>query len=313
MAHTAADPSTPSETSESRLRHAVEFIVGVGGFALAGPVLILLNNQILKDTSFRYPIALSAFGVGFAAMFSRMLFGLELLTFKQPALTTSWDFYLRSTLPIASLSALTLALGNASYMYLSVAMCQMLKALTPAIALGLLVVLRVETPSRFEVACVMVITLGTLVTTRGELAASHFGLALQLSANFAEASRLVLSQRMLKNMSLPPLEMQYHVAPVQLLCLLAASVMFELHNEEHRSAALGAIRSTPMPFIVAGLLGLVLQVIGLLAVRAAGSVAVKLLGIARGAGLVLFEVLRGSSANGGSANGGTPSPLQLAG
>ena len=42
-------------------------------------------------------------------------------------------------------------------------------------------------------------------------------------------------------------------------------------------------------FSAAGVLGLLVQLAGLLTVKIAGSVAVKLLGIARGAALVLFE------------------------
>lgn len=133
-------------------------------------------------------------------------------------------------------------------------------------------------------ACVAVITMGTLVTTRGELALSRVGLALQLSANFAEASRLVLSQRLLSNVKLPLFEMQYHVAPTQLVCLLAAAAVIEFQDAVDRQAALNALHSHPLLFVWTGMLGLVLQVVGLLALRVAGSVAVKLLGIARGAG-----------------------------
>lgn len=143
----AAASSDGSGDSKSRLRQALEFVVGIGGFMSAGPTLILMNNQVLKDTSFKYPIALSSVGVAFAGLTSRLLLYSGLIVFTKPELRTSWSFYLRSTLPISALSALTLALGNASYIYLSVTMCQMLKAVTPAIALALLVILRIETPS----------------------------------------------------------------------------------------------------------------------------------------------------------------------
>lgn len=285
---------------------ALYYITACGGFVIAGPYLILLNNQLLHDRDFPFPIALSALGVGFTAVMSRLLPGLRVLKLTQPKLVGSWSFYLRSALPIASLSASTLALGTASYIYLSVAMCQMLKSLAPVVTLLLLFLLQIEVPSRAEVACVLVITLGTIVTTQGELSLSRFGLALQLSAVFAEASRLVLSQQLLANMKLPLMEMQYHVAPPQFACLLLASAVFELWNAADRQKAVAAVVADPAPFALAGVLGLLLQVVGLMAVKAAGSVAVKLLGIARNAGLVLFEVFRG----GGDR---APTHLQLAG
>lgn len=86
--------------------------------------------------------------------------------------------------------------------------------------------------------------------------------------------------------------MQYHVAPPQLLCLLAASGALELRTASARAQALASLGHLPVTFAAAGLLGLGLQAAGLLAVKIAGSVAVKLLGIARGAALVLFEALR---------------------
>ena len=73
------------------------------------------------------PIFLSAFGVAFAAAISRLLFSAGLLQFTQPALIASRRFRYGSAWPIGALSALTLALGNAAYVYLTVATCQMLK------------------------------------------------------------------------------------------------------------------------------------------------------------------------------------------
>ena len=258
-------------------------------FVSAGPTLILLNNRLLHQFKFPYPIALSALGVFFSALVSRLLLSLGFIKFERPELKSDWKFALTSAYPNAALSALTLALGNSAYVYLSVALCQMLKALTPAITLALLFLLRIETPTRPEMACVMLLTLGTLVATRGDISLSALGLALQLGANFAEASRIVLAQRLLANMRLPLLEMQYHVAPFQLLCLLTTSFIFELRTPGARQIALDSLQKHPLPFAAAGMLGLLVQLAGLLAVKIAGSVAVKLLGIARGAALVLFE------------------------
>jgi len=214
-----------------------------------------------------------------------------------------------NALPVGALSGATLALGNAAYVHLSVAMCQMLKALTPTMTLALLMALRVEAPTRAESICVLVITGGTFASTRGEMALSRVGLALQLGANLVEAFRVVLSQRLLTTMRLPLLEMQYHVAPPQLACLLLASAILELRTASERGIALAGFTNHPIPMVAAGILGLLVQVAGLLAVQIAGSVALKLLGIARGAGLVLFEVARAHA----SGHGSVPSSLQLGG
>ena len=300
-----APPEPPAASSTTA--HILSYLGACTVYVAAGPVLILLNNTIIHEHRFPFPIALSAFGVGFSALVSHIIFRARFLSFKQPQLVASRDFFWSRALPIGTLSAMTLALGNASYVYLSVAVCQMLKAFTPAITLGFLFLLRVETPSVAEVGCVALITLGTVVSVRGDLALSQLGLLLQLGANCAEAARIVLSQQLLASMKLPLLEMQFHVAPPQLLCLVIASAIFELRDPAARTAAMESLAAYPMPFAAAAILGLLLQVAGLLAVKIAGSVAVKLLGIARGAGLVLFEAVRATDP------AKVPTPVQLGG
>ena len=289
----AAKPTKQSDASSAASTapapSAIAYLGACAIFVTAGPALILLNSRLLHDFKFPYPIALSALGVGFSAIMSRLLLSLGILKFERPDLKSDWRFALTSAYPNAALSALTLALGNSAYVHLSVALCQMLKALTPAITLVLLFLMRIETPTRPEMVCVGALTLGSLIATRGDIHLSAIGLALQLGANFAEASRIVLAQRLLASMKLPLLEMQYHVAPFQLLCLLTASAVIELREPSARELAYASVVAHPLPFAAAGVLGLLVQFAGLLAVKIAGSVAVKLLGIARGAALVLFE------------------------
>ena len=281
---------SPKEAAIAEQRSsALAYFGACATFVSAGPTLIKLNNHLLNQMNFPFPIALSALGVGFSALISRALLGSGLIKFQQPQLASSWNFTLTNALPNAALAAMTLALGNSAYVYLSVSICTMLKALTPAITLGLLYLMRIESPTRTEMGCVVLITVGTIVSTRGSVKLSTLGLALQLGANCAEALRIVLAQRLLANMKLPLLEMQYHVAPLQLVCLLGSSLLVELNEPEKRAVACSALSAHPWLFSAAGVLGLLVQLAGLLTVKIAGSVAVKLLGIARGAALVLFE------------------------
>ena len=232
---------------------------------------------------------LTALGPAFAAATAYLLLGIGAIKFTKPELLTSRRFRYASAWPIGALSALTLALGNASYVHLSVATCQMLKAFTPAITLMLLFALRIDFPTMAEMACVVAITIGTVMTSwGGEIALPAIGLVLQLGANFAEAARIVLSQQLLSERRLPMLEMQYHVAPPQLAALLISSFILELDTPFERQKALDAMLAAPWPFVAAGVLGLGLQVAGLLAVKIAGSAVAGLLGRG-GAALVLFE------------------------
>uniref|UniRef100_A0A6S9Q582 Sugar phosphate transporter domain-containing protein n=1 Tax=Chrysotila carterae TaxID=13221 RepID=A0A6S9Q582_CHRCT len=263
-------------------------------FMLAGPTLILLNHRILHDYDFPFPIALSALGVICSAVACRSLVWSGAVRPSHPELINSPSFFRQTALPLAVLSALTLALGNSAYVYLSVATCQILKALTPAMTLAVLYLLRVEQPSMMVVMCVLSICLGTFMASRGELALSGIGFGLQLGANLAEACRVVLSQRLLSQLQLPLVEMQYHVAPWQALSLCVASLVVEMPVASQRAAAMAVLAASPAPFVTASLLGLGLQVATLLVIKFAGSVTMKLLAIFRNAVLVLFQVSIGA-------------------
>ncbi|KAL1525856.1 hypothetical protein AB1Y20_020706 [Prymnesium parvum] len=254
-----------------------------------GPWLILLNRRLLRVLGFPYPIALSALGAVFSALSSQLLVRRRLVSPLPPA---SRRLAGQHALPLAFSSALTLALGNAAYVHLSVGACQILKTLTPALTLLLLWLLRVEAPAAREGVLVALIALGTAVASRGEVALAPLGLLLQLGANLSEALRVVLSQRLIAG--LPLVQMQYYVAPLQAACLLIASFALELRDPSDRAKATACLFAHPLHFFLAGSLGLVQQAATLLVVREFGSVAVKLLGQARNAALVLFEVSRGN-------------------
>ncbi|KAL3892825.1 MAG: hypothetical protein SGPRY_014747, partial [Prymnesium sp.] len=152
---------------------------GVLVYVWAGPWLILLNNRLMRSMGFPYPIALAAVGVGCWAVVSQLLIRLRLVESEPPRSTR---FLLMNALPIAVFSALTLGLGNAAYIHLSVAACQILKTLTPAITLALLFLLRIEAPSARELACVLFITVGAILASQGGLELAPFGLFLQVCA-----------------------------------------------------------------------------------------------------------------------------------
>ena len=78
------------------------------------------------------------------------------------------------------------------------------------------------------------------------------------------------------------------------MCLLIASALVELQTQEHRSAAIKVVASSPLVFLCASALGLGLQVGALLVIKIAGSVTMKLLGFCRNGILVLFQASRGA-------------------
>jgi drug/metabolite transporter (DMT)-like permease len=144
-------------------------VAACSAYTIAGPALILLNNHIMNGLSFPYPIALSAFGVTFSAVVCRLLIITGLVPLASPKAARSRRFLVLNTLSLAALAALTLALGNSAYIYLSVATCQILKALTPGMTLFTAYALQIEEPNPIIIGCVIIICLGTAMASSGEL------------------------------------------------------------------------------------------------------------------------------------------------
>ena len=78
----------------------------------------------------------------------------------------------------------------------------MLKAFTPTVTLSLLWLSGIEVPSRRVTLSVAGICVGTSLASLGEGSVTVIGLLIMLSAEVSEAVRLVLAQKLLKNLKM---------------------------------------------------------------------------------------------------------------
>ena len=78
---------------------------------------------------------------------------------KSKDITLRW--YVKHVLPIGAFAAISLALGNYTYLYLSVSFIQMLKAAVPCVTMIVLVGTGLERPHRMTVLGVSILTFGT--------------------------------------------------------------------------------------------------------------------------------------------------------
>lgn len=104
----------------------------------------------------------------------------------------------------------------------------MLKAFIPVCVLILGIFIGIDNPSRIQLAIVSMISTGVFISSYGELLFSLTGFLFQLGAIFAESSRLVLSDRLLKDLKLDALSMVYYQSPVCFLFISVAFILFEL-------------------------------------------------------------------------------------
>jgi len=183
----------------------------------------------------------------------------------------------------------TLASGNAAYLYLGLGFIQMLKAFTPASVVLVLKICGMPLPSRTALWGVALIVGGTMVEVKGEMHLTVMGLALMFTSEFMEATNLVLTQRLLQNLKFSVVEGLYVLAPPGTLCLALMAAFLEWphmwQNGNHR-----IILDHPLMFLAAGVLGLAVNFLGMVVVQATSSLTLKILNLARCIAMVIMGV-----------------------
>ena len=130
--------------------------------------------------------------------------------------------YLKAIVPIGACYSITLWVGNAAYLYLSVSFIQMLKALMPVCVFSVGCLFGTE---KFDMSIFInmcMITLGVGIASMGELNFNLLGVLLQVGSIISESLRLVLVQLLLQSrgLKLNPITTLYYVAPCCFLFLL---------------------------------------------------------------------------------------------
>ena len=92
------------------------------------------------------------------------------------------------------LFAINLYLSNIVYMHLSVALIQMIKAITPCFVLGVAFCMNIESVTFRLAAAIVIISAGVLLSTCGADEWQTFGVTIQLGAILADAVQLNLAE-----------------------------------------------------------------------------------------------------------------------
>jgi hypothetical protein len=124
--------------------------------------------------------------------------------------------YLRAIVPIGLFFSLSLICGNVTYLYLSVAFIQMLKATTPVAVLFATWGLGVAPVNLKVLMNVSAIVVGVIIASFGEIKFVFIGFLFQIGGIIFEAIRLVMVQRLLSSaeFKMDPLVSLYYFAPV---------------------------------------------------------------------------------------------------
>ena len=193
-------------------------------------LMILLNKAILSSMGLAFPLFLTSWHMFLSTIVTRIMARLpntaSMLPAVQDGRVTPKVFFER-IVPVAVLFALSLALGNQAYLYLSVSFIQMLKAFTPVAVLIAGIAIGIEKPTVVQLAIVLSISLGVSITAVGELRFDLAGFLFQIGGIAAESSRLVLADKALKELKLDSLSAVYYIAPVSFVTIALGFWLFE--------------------------------------------------------------------------------------
>lgn len=188
--------------------------------------VILYNKYLLTTYGFDYPVALTLMHMGFCSIVAiTVVRGFEWVK----SINMDTETYMKSIVPIGGLYALTLWLGNTAYLYLSVSFIQMLKALMPVSVFVVGVIVGTEIYTNKIMFNMIVVTIGVMIASYGELNFVLIGVLVQLGSLLCESTRLTLVQILLqrKGLKLNPFTTMYYISPACFMFLLVPFIFIE--------------------------------------------------------------------------------------
>lgn len=197
----------------------------------------------------------------------------------------------RQILPVGLCFALSLALGNAAYLYISVAFVQMLKASTPVAVLLCSFAFGLEKPTLRLGGFIVLISSGIATSCANELQISVPGVAIQMGAVFAEAVRLCLVNLLLtaKGLKLSSLATLHYVAPACAVCLFPPWLYLEGVPLMHH--AFGPVRRVGVPLLLLNASVVVLLNLSTMAlIKHTSALTLNVAGVFKDIGLIVWSV-----------------------
>lgn len=177
--------------------------------------VIVFNKWILDTKKFHFPIFLTTWHLAFATFMTQFLARFTTILDSRKKVPMTGRVYLRAIVPIGIFFSLSLICGNQTYLYLSVAFIQMLKATTPVAVLLATWSLGVAPPNMKTLGNVSFIVIGVVIASLGEIKFVMIGFLFQCGGIIFEAIRLVMVQRLLSSaeFKMDPLVSLYYYAP----------------------------------------------------------------------------------------------------
>jgi drug/metabolite transporter (DMT)-like permease len=219
-----------AEKSQSSLSIGIHPAFYVVVWICCSSSVILFNKWLLDTLNFRYPVILTTWHQLFATIMTQILARTTNHLDSRHNVKMTGRVYLRAVVPIGIFFSLSLICGNLTYLYLSVAFIQMLKATTPVAVLISGWVLGVNKPNLKQFLNVSAIVVGVIIASFGEIHFVLVGVLYQIGGVIFEALRLTMVQRLLSSseFKMDPLVSVYYFAPICTLMNGVVALIWEV-------------------------------------------------------------------------------------
>lgn len=186
----------------------------------------------------RYPIVVGSMGMLTSSIAA--FIACKVLRYSGSSSEISAAFYCRHMVPVGVAMAITVWSGNLVYVYLTVSFTQMLKAADPVFVMIAMFLAGLERPTAPLVVSVLTICGGLLVASAGEMQLDVLGVGVMMISEVGEAVRLVLTQILLQDLQLGPLD--------GLLYLVGSQLQARIQITAARSTSIAETHTTsPLP------------------------------------------------------------------
>jgi hypothetical protein len=140
--------------------HPTFYVIAWIGFSSS---VILFNKWLLDTLNFRYPVILTTYHLTFSTVITQIMARWTPYLDGRKTVKMTARVYVRAVVPIGIFFSLSLICGNLTYLYLSVAFIQMLKATTPVAVLISGWILGVSAPNLKQFLNVSAIVVGVII------------------------------------------------------------------------------------------------------------------------------------------------------
>mmetsp|Transcript_22041 Transcript_22041/g.53963 ORF Transcript_22041/g.53963 Transcript_22041/m.53963 type:complete len:345 (+) Transcript_22041:103-1137(+) len=254
-----------------------------------GSGFIFLNERIMNGVGYPFPMMLSFIGFMGSTLIATFFVWLGKGRTSRTHISVIASALGIKVLLLSMFVSLSVVLGMAAYLYLSVSFIQMLKATTPVMTMIILLVCNMLAFEMQLVASTLTIVIGAIISGFGEGGLSTIGVGIMLASCLSEASRSVLTQSLLSGTKLSVMEGLYLMSPACAFATLVAVSLFE--TNALTTEYLAVIAANPAVFTMAASMGFIQHLATLWVVQSTNALTLKILGPLRSILVVSVSVM----------------------